>query len=53
MRSSEPDPITQTLALWLLYLVLAIAALSQLPRVAATIRQALERPVVARERIRL
>lgn len=49
----EPDPLTQTLALWLLYLVLAIAGLSQLPRVATTIRQALERPVVAREKVRL
>lgn len=49
----EADPITQTLALWLLYLALAAAGISQLPRVATTIRQALERPVASERRVRL
>lgn len=41
----EPDPITQTLALWLLYLALAAAGISQLPRVAEAIRYHLQQPV--------
>lgn len=41
----EADPLSQQLALWLLYLVLAIAGLSQLPRVVNTIRQAVQQPV--------
>ena len=42
----EADPITQTLAIWLLYLALAAAGISQLPRVAEAIRYHLQQPTV-------
>lgn len=46
----ESDPVTQSLLMWLLYLVLAITGLSQLPRVANAIRQVVVQPTVTTTR---
>ena len=42
----EPNPITQTLLLWLLYLALAVIGISQAPKVAEVIRERLQQPTV-------
>ena len=49
----EVDSITQTLALWLLYLALAVIGISQVPKLATAIRERLQQPVVTTSKVTL